>query len=63
VCITAAETDNIYKPDGGASLTLGSDPRKDRHIAQRNLAPYEITPQGPSRSSGRPSSSPRPAKV
>ena len=46
VRITAGETDNIYKPDGGAPLTLGSDPRKDRHIAQRNLAPFETTQQG-----------------
>lgn len=46
VRITSGELDNIYKPDGNAPLTLDSDPRKDRHIAQRNLAPFEVTVQG-----------------
>lgn len=46
VRITAGELPNIYKPEGGAQLSVNSDPRKDRHIAQRNLAPFEITLQG-----------------
>ena len=46
VRITQGEGDNIYKPAGNAPLTLTSNPRIDRHIAQRNLAPFEITMQG-----------------
>ena len=63
VRITAGETDNIYKPDGGAQLSLSSDPRKDRHIARATWHRSRSPSRAPSRSSGRPSSSRSPARV
>ena len=41
--ITAGENDNTFKPEGNAPLKIDSNPRKDRHIAQRNLAPFDMT--------------------
>ena len=40
------EGDNTFKPDGNVPLTIDSNPRKDRHIAQRNLAKFDITMSG-----------------
>jgi len=43
--ITAGENANTFKPAGNPPppLTLDSNPRVDRHIAQRNLAPFDMT--------------------
>jgi hypothetical protein len=43
VMITAGDPAGNFPPDGGAMLSVGSDPRKDRHIAQRNLAHFDMT--------------------
>jgi hypothetical protein len=37
------EDANSFTRDGNVPLTLASNPRKDRHIAQRNLAPFDMT--------------------
>jgi len=44
--ITAGENANTFQPQGNVPLTLDSNPRKDRRIAQHNLAPFEITVGG-----------------
>ena len=43
--ITAGENANSFKPAGSPPppLTLDSSPLHDRHIAQRNLAPFDMT--------------------
>jgi len=41
--ITAGENANTFKPEGNVPLTLDSNPRKDRRIAQHNLAPFDMT--------------------
>jgi hypothetical protein len=43
--ITAGENNNSFKPAGNPPppLTLDSNPRVDRRIAQRNLAPFDMT--------------------
>ena len=41
--ITAGENANSFTPENNVPLTLDSDPRKDRHIAQHNLAPFDMT--------------------
>ena len=41
--ITAGENPNTFTPQNNVPLTLASDPRKDRHIAQHNLAPFDMT--------------------
>jgi hypothetical protein len=41
VRITSGEEPGFFPPQGNVPLTLASDPRKDRHIAQRNLAPFD----------------------
>src|SRR5882724_8964097 len=46
VRIMEGEGDNTFKPDGNVPLTIDSSPRKDRHIAQRNLAKFDITMAG-----------------
>ena len=52
VRITSGELSNPYKPSDNSALSLASDPLKDRHIAQRNLAPFEIVPGGSAKKSG-----------
>jgi hypothetical protein len=42
VLVVAGEPNGTFPPDGGAPLSINSDPRKDRHIAQRNLAPFDM---------------------
>ena len=48
VRIMSGEQLDAYPPAGNASQppTLDSNPRVDRHIAQRNLAPFDITEMG-----------------
>ena len=46
VLLTQGESGNPFPPMGGAPLTDKSDPNKDRHIAQKNLAPLNITTMG-----------------
>ncbi len=46
VMIVAGEPVPLYPPAGGASLTFESDPSKDRHIAQKNLMPFDMTVSG-----------------
>ena len=41
--ITAGENVNTFTPQGNVPLTLDSNPRLDRHIAQHNLAPFDMT--------------------
>ena len=41
--ITAGENVNTFTPEGNVPLTLDSNPRLDRHIAQHNLAPFDMT--------------------
>jgi hypothetical protein len=41
--ITAGENANSFQPEGNVPLTLDSNPRKDRRIAQHNLAPFDMT--------------------
>jgi hypothetical protein len=41
--ITAGENPNTFTPENNVPLTLASDPRKDRHTAQHNLAPFDMT--------------------
>jgi hypothetical protein len=43
VTIPVGENANSFTPEGNVPLTLASNPRKDRHIAQRNLAPFDMT--------------------
>ena len=43
VRITSGELPNTYLPSDNSSVSLASDPRKDRHIAQRNLAPFDMS--------------------
>ncbi len=45
VRIISGETPNIFTPSDNAPLTIDSDPRRDRHIAQRTLAPFPV-PKG-----------------
>ncbi|MBN9091331.1 MAG: hypothetical protein J0J01_30815 [Reyranella sp.] len=40
VRVTSGEQPNFFPPMGNVPLTLDSNPRYDRHIAQRNLAPF-----------------------
>lgn len=40
VRVTSGEQPNFFPPMGNVPLTLESNPRYDRHIAQRNLAPF-----------------------
>jgi hypothetical protein len=44
IWITEGEPVNMYQPGGGepAATTINSKPRLDRHIAQRNLAPFDM---------------------
>src|SRR5216683_2885555 len=42
VTIPVGENANTFTPEGNVPLTLASNPRKDRHIAQRNLAPFDM---------------------
>lgn len=46
VMIFEGEPVNLYPPQGNAQLTFESDPRKDRHIAQKNLMPFDMTVSG-----------------
>jgi hypothetical protein len=43
VTIPAGENANSFGPAGNVPLSLASDPRQDRRIAQRNLAPFDMT--------------------
>ncbi|MBS0521604.1 MAG: hypothetical protein JSR90_23110 [Proteobacteria bacterium] len=43
VRIVSGELPNAYTPSDGMALSLESSPLKDRHIAQRNLAPFDMT--------------------
>ena len=42
VLINAGEPPGPFAPDPNAPPTFGSDPRSERHVAQRNLAPFLI---------------------
>jgi hypothetical protein len=42
VRVTSGEQPNFFPPMGNVPLTLESNPRYDRHIAQRNLAPFNM---------------------
>ena len=42
VRVTSGEQPNFFPPMGNVPLTLDSNPRYDRHIAQRNLAPFNM---------------------
>ncbi|MFI5000087.1 MAG: hypothetical protein ACHQK9_09430 [Reyranellales bacterium] len=42
VRVLGGELPNFFPPQGNVPLTLASDPRKDRHIAQHNLAPFDM---------------------
>ncbi len=42
VRVVSGEQPNFFPPMGNAPLTLDSNPRIDRHIAQRNLAPFNM---------------------
>jgi hypothetical protein len=43
VRVVSGEQPNYFPPMGNPPLTLDSNPRYDRHIAQHNLAPFNIT--------------------
>ena len=43
VRIVSGEAPGLYPPMGNVPLTLDSNPRYDRHIAQRNLAPFDMS--------------------
>lgn len=46
VLLTAGEVGNPYPPMGNKPLDDTSNPNKDRHIAQKNLVPLNITTMG-----------------
>lgn len=43
VLVTSGEAQNPFPPMGNPPLTIVSNPRYDRRIAQRNLAPFNMT--------------------
>jgi hypothetical protein len=43
VMVTSGEQPNYFPPMGNVPLTIDSNPRYDRHIAQHNLAPFGAT--------------------
>jgi hypothetical protein len=42
VLVLSGEQPNFFPPMGNVPLTIESNPRLDRHIAQHNLAPFDV---------------------
>ena len=43
VLVLSGEQPNYFPPMGNVPLTIDSNPRYDRHIAQHNLAPFDVS--------------------